>query len=99
MSTTKFLTSLESSAVVGLDELNYNSYWHHLKAGQDMEQEVTRKEEKDEEEEAEEVVADEEEVVGRSESSTRAPSSAQAFTLGTRSGSKGSQRPLQRDQG
>ena len=38
MNTAKFLASLESSAAIGLDELNYDLFWDHL-ATQDMEDE------------------------------------------------------------
>lgn len=39
MNTVEFLASLESSATIGLDELNYDSVWHHSEAAQEMEQE------------------------------------------------------------
>jgi hypothetical protein len=58
MNTAEFLASLESSAAVGLDELDYDSFWDHS-ATQDMEEEV------------EEVVAEEEEVVEVTGASTK----------------------------
>ena len=58
MNTAESLASLESWAVIGLDELNYDLLWDHS-ATQDME------------EEAEEVVAEEKEVVEVTEASTK----------------------------
>ena len=65
--------SLEPSAAVGLDELNYDLFWDHLEVAQDMEQEVTGEEEESEEEETKEVVAEEEEVVEVTEASSKVP--------------------------
>ena len=61
MNTTEFLASLESLATVGLDDLNYDSFWGHS-ATQDAEED---------EDEVQEVVA-EEEVVEVAEASTKA---------------------------
>ncbi|KAE8817022.1 Lysosomal Pro-X carboxypeptidase [Hordeum vulgare] len=52
MNGAEFLGSLESSDAVGLDELNYDSFWDHSAAAQDMEQNVTGEEEEEAEEEA-----------------------------------------------
>lgn len=60
MNTAEFLASLESWAAIGLDELNYDSFWDHS-ATQDME-----------DDEAEEQVA-KEEVVEVTEASTKVP--------------------------
>ena len=61
MTTVEFLASLESSATVGLDDLNYGDSFFDHSATQDME------------EEAKEVVAEEKEVVEVTEASTKVP--------------------------
>src|SRR4051794_17587697 len=61
MNMTEFIAPLESSATVGLDNLNYDSFWDHS-ATQDIEEA---------EEESQEVVV-EEEVVEVTEASTKA---------------------------
>ena len=72
MNTTEFLASLESLATMGLDELNYDSIWHHSDAAHDMKQEeLVAEEEEAEEVVADEDVGDEEEVVEVTEASTR----------------------------
>ncbi|KAE8812976.1 Lysosomal Pro-X carboxypeptidase [Hordeum vulgare] len=73
MNTAKFLASLQSSSVVGLDELNYDSFWDHSMASQDMGQEVNAEEVVVEDGYSEEEVAEEEEVVEVTEASTKVP--------------------------